>query len=731
MDLYNEILHWSLGVITSAEPDDEQLKHALVRADNAQFTSIASGKAKPKTRDGLSLVNQTPLSNTSATAGPVIIGGGHYPYKAAGVTTNYTLVVQANGDVHLLLDDGSGTTIAPTESFVGLLGADIGAISTALMSNRLFVLDTEGGSASLKNDAEVAWGVPVPTGLSLAAGAAGGMTGDYEIRITGWNNQTAAESDVSDIATITLAAQKLDITVDAEAVGDTHLFFRVYIRKPVLGAQFFRVLSGTGYDATEQGFPLASAGATVSTTIDLSDGDIEGLLLPPPQLNAHGLPPSGGKYVAVFARRLFVADSDGVYWSELDKPDAFNPASYEPIKSRDPRGGDVVGMRVHNKKLHIFTETARITLTGDADLRSWIWDTEDATVGAVADSAIVTYEKVMVWWDKESGPVLLDSADVTQFIGHDRIRAQVGPASLNVAELSKVRLTALDGRVVFAVPELSQTRRTLMLSFHTELGNWESTRWDPMDPGVIFASVTTGKEDRLYLGNYNGQLFRLLDGNTDGVRSGTNRGTFVAAGTSVSSISDAEAAFDVSGAGLIERKVTILDADGLPITGSQRPRITANNATSITLSDAVSGLEEGETYTYLIGGADMVVETYWDHLGAPFVKKRFDRVFFEFRAAEGVAEINVAVAVNFDSTQTRDTNVSEELSDSASGIWDLSDWDAFYWDGPAEVTYSLPVIKSGRNYRVQFRSPYPEQSITILKVGMLAHRLADRYRRAF
>jgi hypothetical protein len=728
VDLYNEILHWSLGVITSAEPDDEQIKHALVRADNMQFTSIAAGKARPRTRKGMTLVNQTPYSNTSATAGPAIIGGGVYPYKSGGSTTHYIVIVSQDGDVHFLLDDGSTTSLAATASFNGALTNNLDLPSMAVMNNRLFAVDEEGGQFSAKGTTEVDWGVATVSGLALLGAGVGNMNGDYEIKVTGYNSQIAAESDLSAAVTVTgLVNNQLQITVNAVANGLTHRFFRVYIRKATLGSGFFRVLSGTGYDATQQGFPLYAAGATTSTTIDLSDATITALTTVPPQSGANGLPPSGIKALAVWERRLFAVDNDNIYWSELDKPDSFNSLSYEPIKSRDPRGGDVVGMIVHNKNLHIFTETARIVLSGGTDRATWQWDTADDTRGASSSRAMVTHEGWLYWWDKEVGPLAMSPDDEIISIGHELIRDSITHEVLNFSRAWEVAVTAGDGRVLFAVPEVSRTRLTKILSFHTELNRWESTRWDGMDSAVIFRALATDKHETLYLGNYNGQLFRMMHGGNDGVRTGTSSGTFVAAATSTTSISDAGASFDIAGAGLIERKVTILDSTGKPVTTTSRPRITANTATSLTLSDAVSDLVVGDTYTYLIGGPDFIAETYWDSMGQPFNRKRFDRLFLQFRADTGAANVNIGIARNRDTTGQTET----QLTDATGSMWDAADWDVFLWDSPNDVTYSLPVIKSGLSYRIQMRSPYPDQGFIWLKMAMLAKERGDRYRRGY
>lgn len=728
MDLTNEVLHWSLGVVTSVEPDEPELKHALVRGDNIQFASIGAGKAKPRTREGMTLVNQTPYSNSSASAGPAIVGGGVYPYLSAGAVTHYSILVSRDGDVHLLLDDGSTTTLAATVSFNGVLTNDLLLPDFAVMNNRAFLIDALGDKLSVKATAEVDWGVAPVTGLALAATGVGSMTGDYDVLVTGWNSQTSAESDRSAVVSITgLSAEQLRITVNAVAVGLTHRFFRVYLRKPSLGSGFFRVTSGTGYDSTQEAFPLYAAGATTTTDINISDATLtETLISIPPPVAAHGLPPvTNAVALTLFQRRLFLATREGVFWSELDKPDAWNPASFEPVRARDPRGGDIVGMKVFNEVLHIFTTTARITLTGDTDIRTWVWDVADPSIGATSARAIAVTKQRMYWYDKEQGPVMMGLDGATVLIGQELIRDDVSSDEINTSRVWEVVVAAAKGYVVFYVPEFGKTRLTKGIVFHADLLRWVSTRWDPMDASFLLTGFDTSKKEQLYLCNYNGQVFRLFNGENDGVRTGTSSGTFVASGTSVTVITDAGASFDTTGGALKERKVTVLDADGIPVTTTDRPRIASNTGTALTLSVAVTGLVDGATYTYLVGGPDVVLESFWDHMGYPFTKKRFDRLFFEFRAIEGLAQINVAVAVNKDPEQTEDT----EINDAAGSLWDSVNWDEFVWDSPNDVVYSLPVIRSGRTFRFQLRSTRPDQPIVMLKQDMLARRRADRYRR--
>jgi hypothetical protein len=100
-------------------------------------------------------------------------------------------------------------------------------------------------------------------------------------------------------------------------------------------------------------------------------------------------------------------------------------------------------------------------------------------------------------------------------------------------------------------------------------------------------------------------------------------------------------------------------------------------------------------------------------------------LFLSFRSTNGAARVHVGIAVS-----TQNDNARElDIADSSGSLWDDVNWDEFFWNSAADVNYSLPVIKSGLNYRVQIRNPYPDQGITLLKLGMLGKQRGDRYRR--
>jgi hypothetical protein len=718
VDLRDEILEWSMGVVSGLEPDAIPAQ-ALVRADNAEFTSVAGQRAVIRSRRGLTTVNRTPLSETSAGVGPAVVALGMYPYRSGGSQTRYLVAALANGDVHLLLDDGAAATHTPTASFTGLLTNNCSTVDMTVIGNRLFLVDNLGGQASLLGTQEVDWGTAAVTGLALVASGAGSMTGDYDVLVTGYNTQTGAESDISDAVSVTgLTADGLQVTVNAVAVGLTHRFFRVYLRKPVLGSGFYRVTAGTGYNSTHQAFPLYAAGATTNTVIDVSDATLTAAVIEPPPDSKRGLPPSGIKAVVSFANRLFAIDDTRIYWSELDLPDAWDPESYEPLTPSN--AGILRNLEPAYDRLYIRSCEARFVLTGSTDPRTWSFDLIDTDVGCCGVHAYTEHDNRLFWWDSKKGPMMQEGPDsLPQGIGQELIADSLD--AVQQVSRALIQFAAVGGHVVMLVPDVvSSSRLTRGYVFNTRVMKWESTDWDPMELASIGVCFDGDSVARLYVGNHNGQIFRLLDGNNDGVVDGTSRGTFTAASAAPTTITDATATFDTTGAGLRERMVTVLDSTGQQVG---RERIASNTGTVLTLGTALAGLAVGETYTYLIGGPNWIVETYWGHMGAPFLKKRFDRLWMQFRTDIGTAELTINTRFNWDALR-RTASATASLE---SSLWDEATWDESSWAGNSVVTQRLFLYKTGTNYSVQLRNPYPDQGVTLLKLHVLAHGMSDRY----
>jgi hypothetical protein len=225
------------------------------------------------------------------------------------------------------------------------------------------------------------------------------------------------------------------------------------------------------------------------------------------------------------------------------------------------------------------------------------------------------------------------------------------------------------------------------------------------------------------LGGYKGQVFKLGVGNHDGVSTGTSSGTFTAATTSISTITDLTATFETSGAGLIERKITILDSnDVIKTTATVRPRVAAHTATALTLSAPVGGLTVGDVYTYIVGGPDWQFDTAWRDFDAPFDEKRLEFVYFH-----GLL-YGASLLIDIIRNKKHNTLVTERFTTLTGGgsLWDAVIWDAFVWD---DTNVSYAKVRGGQTgvaFALRFRNPYGRQPLTVVKTGFRVEMLSDK-----
>jgi hypothetical protein len=238
-------------------------------------------------------------------------------------------------------------------------------------------------------------------------------------------------------------------------------------------------------------------------------------------------------------------------------------------------------------------------------------------------------------------------------------------------------------------------------------------------------------EPFVMLGGYGGQVFKLGSTTNDGIVSGTITGTFTAGSSSITSITDTGASFVTSGAGLVERKVTILNSDDLPVTTGVRPRITANTGTVLTLNEAVSNLISGDTYTYVVGGPDWVFDTAWLDLNDPFAKKRVE--FLQIMALLDGGTLYVDRHRNQRDRTLQLTRFATVTSDAVG--WDEAEWadddgvaeeGELIWDN-TEVTFRrLRVGATGIQFAWRFRNPFANQPMTLLKTQLLGLLIGNK-----
>lgn len=695
-EIFNDIIgDWGEGVITSMETDALP-PNASPRGWNAVMISLGGNKATIAKRRGMRTSNRTPV-----TGSPVLLGQAWFKRYAGGTYTGYHLLFGDNGRVETLNSDG-------TTSLIGTLTSGTYYPSVEVADNIACVVN---GVDAKKYDG-TEWtnlGITRPTvgTLAGAAGAAGSPNGTYELRVSFGCSTTGAESSASDTAaaTVSVSSQAINwsnLPVSADPQVDRRYLL---VRNTATMTQFYR--AGTVTDNT-----------SATATTDFTDAN---LITVAPDTAENDPVPTGVKYLAWHNSRLFAASDTRLYFSNLDAPEAFDPDNWESVNPDD--GQVITAIHKAYDTLLIFKTHSLYALLGD-DPQSWKFVLLDPQIGTTSSRSVVTVEGRTYFWS-DQGPMVWDAAGAPRQIGN-LIQPTWGPDALNYGQLARVCAVAdiPNQHVLFAVPETGQSRNSLIIPFNYRLGRWASDRWDPMDVASFTTVEDTNGRPWVMLGNYAGQAFKWWDADNDGVASGTMSGTFTAAGTSVTTVTDAGATFDTTGAGLIERKVSILDSAGQPL-GSTRQRITTNDATSFTLAAAVAGLTVGATYTYVVGGPDFQWDTAWQLNGLEFFKKRYEFLYAQLNATPTAIEIGIDLAFNYDTGagQRKSLSFSTEAPDAT---WDSSLWDAATYGTQAHVNKRLRVGRTGWCWRARFTNPYPDETVGLMGCGMRGEFLTDK-----
>lgn len=686
---------WAGGVVTSIRPDALE-PNTSPRGWNSTLTSEAEGQAAVSKRTGLTSITTTPISGTPAVIGMYLF----QPRDLAGDLNKDFILVDDAGGINNLQDNG--TLTAYSDTMTGTTPPDF---ETAM--NLCFIVN---GASPWKIDSTgldtQIFGIVAPAAPSIAAGGAGVMTGDYQVALSYYNDETGHESSTSPVSTITLAAQQLVVTLPTPTDPQVD-FIRIHIRKTTLSAVLFMVTTGTGYDPNGQGWAVGTA----SVTLDLSDSDINGFIIRSPDEDENDPPPANLKYLCWHQQRMFGSDGQNLFYSKLGYPESWDPENEEPVSEDD--GELITGLHSVGGVLLIYKTSSVHGLYGD-DPKSWYLRLLDADTGCTSHRSIVTVEGRTYWWSQR-GPVQLRMESQTADpIGFALIGETLSSTVLNHGQFHRVVCAPdyANQRVVFGVADVGETRQTRLLPFSYRLQRWESDKWDPMDAASLAEYRASTDIGYMVLGNYAGEVLKFDSATNDGVPSGTVSGSFVQSGTTLSVLTDALATFLTSGNGLKERKVTLQTASGEWVA---RARIASNTGTALTLASTISGLTNGATYFYYVGGPDFQWDTAWRDAGLPFYKKRYEFLFLELDA---VASTNLTVELGFDGNPNYGQLKLTPLTPDTTTWNDAYLWAARSYAASGRKLHRLRVGRTGRVYRLRLRQPEPNKPVTVLKSGM-------------
>ena len=724
-DLYQEITEFSGGV-QSAGPSDRIPLNSTPRAVNTAFRNIGSGVANLGMRPGLKTVNTTAFTGSSA-----VIFQKLYSYASAGIYTNYLVTLTANGELRYKNPANTYTAaLAPPTGFPTPAGlcftAAANLVDATVTANRLFLVNDAGERRSLLGQNYKAWGLTAPATWTVAGAATGANSmpnETYDVSVTSYDDTTGGESTLATAVEVAIGGAsrrlKVDITPSAAETAQ-YPYWRVYLRRQTTQAELYQVQ--TLYNAA--GTAIATDGlipiATTTVYVDSAAATIANHTTTGYLTGAADPPPAGIRYLAAYGRRLIAADQSQIYWSLLDKPDSFDLLDYEPIDTGE--GDRITGLSVFSDELLlIMTSSAIYGLFGN-DPQTWTLRPIDVTIGCASHQSIVLFDGKAAWWSPTDGPVVYDGTTIIRpgfdFLGKDAISTDIEQERLSYISGAA---DYLESRVVWTVPlNGSVLRNSRMIPYNYRVKQFESSDWSPMDICSLSSGFSSDGSQRLFAGNYGGQVFYFdVDAQNDGVATSTTHTvSFTPATASISTI--AGTGFDTTGAGLAERYAVIVDSGNRPIV---KVRISSNTATVLTLSAATSALSTSETYTAYIGSPDMRLYTKWMDLDQTFIRKRFDRVYLQIDGSGNQGEIQLGTQINFvDTSRPTVAAVSAEDAEYDTGIWDSS-----VWGGIGIVKKRLSILKTGQAIRVVLFHFIPNQDVVVHTVGVLARPQSDRY----
>lgn len=726
MDVMEEIRGFKYGVQTAAEHDEIPLE-STPSAHNTAFRSIGGGLATLGMRPGLKVVNTTAL-----TGSPSFLMIKNYPYNSGSAIVNKLGIVTNTGRFYFKdANNTIGSEITPPTDFPYAAGRCFSTgdfpVDAAVMNNRLFLLNSNSERRSILNETFKMFGLDhlaTIASTNVATGSSSMPAETYDVVTTTYDSATGAESSSSPVQTVTLAAnERIRVIVTPSAAESArYSHWRVYLRRQTTQSNKFRVLvmedlAGASL-VTDGNIPIA----TTTVYIDLTSTQIAQLSLAAPSETENNEPPSTARFIGTFGGRLILADLNNIYWSKLNLPDAFPPGNSDGLETGE--GDEIRGVHEFSDELFlIFTANNVWGIFGN-DPQKWTIRAIDHNIGCASHRSIVAHGLAgITWWSDSHGPVAFDGNRVIP-VGLNKLGVEI---CIEDVEGSRTNWIAggydpLGQRALYSYTLLNGTRNTAILPFNLRVGEFEGTRWNPMDISTMGTGYDADEKLKLFLGNYGGQLF-ILDPDTlnDGSPSGTVHGTFTPASSSVGTITST--GFYTTGSGLAERYVAVKDPDTGLVVG--RERIASNNATTLTLAANITGLTAGREYEFEVAAADFRLLTKHIDFKQAFLRKRVDNVYVDIRSINDTEELVLGTLINYN------PSVQDTLEGwgSVGATWDADDalFDSSSWAGAGTAKKRFRVMRNCHALQVGLFHCTANKDFVVLKIAALARSLSDRY----
>jgi hypothetical protein len=611
---------WANGVISSGRPERNP-RTSATHGYNTILTNVNASGATPTTRPGLDHWNVVKTHNGALKS-----------------LTDY-IVYDNNGDIDFTLligigDDGKVWQIPkygvgnPMELGSGFSTTNLTPPSTAVAKNLCFMVDS---SARKKLWGINYWdfGIVRPsTTPTLGFGAAGIMTGTFEVVVTFVNTRTGHESSASDVSGSITLTNKILALSSIPTSSDPQVDARyIYIRNTSNQTLFRRA---------------AILNDNSTTTLDINV-DTELLINLAPSSVSNDPPPATIKHIAWHNSYMFVADEYNLYWSKQNEPESFDSTFIgEPVGTGD--GQKITALFSYKDVLLVFKTRSVYVLQGSIP-ETWKLSPLFGDIGTTSAKSIIEAGGALWWWAEgaTTGTVRWGGEDSPAPLGKLLLGDMFVGGMVNIA----AGIDTVNNLVLFSHPGAGiadgHNRHLLVINYDRNI--IASDKWDGFDVASM-AQVTTSidsAERVLMFGNYNGQVFQeSTTAKLDAVGNNTTvQGSFVAASSGISSISGT-GFYTVGDTNLVGRYVTITDSKDRLYA---HKLITSSSATLITFDGTVDGLSVGATYNYYIGCPKMEWWTAAEDANDEFLNKKLLRHYISFSTVLNVVSESIHAEV--------------------------------------------------------------------------------------
>jgi hypothetical protein len=498
-----------------------------------------------------------------------------------------------------------------------------------------------------------------PTSDSTTSGS---MTGSYEFAVTWYNENLVNESSRSGILTASLSTASITVGRNNTTPPDGATHWRVYVRKATISSKFQRSTA------------MTTSIAYTTLPIDVSDTDINAMTLQAPSTTENNRPPDGLIALAWHQGRMFATDGTDLFYSNLDNPEAWDPANVEYVAAGDGQRISAL-LSLDELNLAIFKTDSIYLLAGDSP-QTWEIRKMPGSVGAggvpgnnvaYGDGLVAFFGRHGIYlWDRANPPT-----DITNEVWREVV-AQVNPTITQGS--GQVYFDPQGHRFLF-FPHLASTltgfaaAEAIALPFSTIHRCWEATWWtgpgrSSMDWGRCggVAQYSQKQDARLML---SGAGCRALELSSDvwtdaaGNETGLNLTFTVASATTAALVCAHTGAIPASSLGSV---LTVIDTTTAEVHRSAYTQATNATSVTFTLTTAMStsatagsvvvlDIPVMELETKSVGG-EVEAEKPGFSASQLMRKKRFGRVYMDV-AASGDCKVVLGVLRDAETTASR------------------------------------------------------------------------------